>query len=231
MPELRARREGWCEMSFLEQRELLAAALMSALEGADGVEGVEVEAGTPGREYDLTARVQTDVGALRAPLWSHIRATLFCDPSIHPANRARFAPEHAVEDAAVRLRARLTATFSLESRGLTVEIGLAGGGTRRWIAERSRFRHRAAVVREDEVPEAAADEDLRDLLGRFYTGPSLRASGGDGEAFLVPASSEAEGPLVSLCHACGRFQDGPADSCPDCGGPVDVVVAARPSRR
>src|SRR5690606_25292946 len=134
----------------------------------DGVTDVVVEAGTLGREYDLTAVVETDVGALRAPLWSHARAMVFCDPSVHPANRERFAPGHAVRAAEEALRGRLSVPFTLESRGLTVTLAPREGVERVWTAERSLFRNRTAVTREDRLLEGGA-EDVRDLLGHFYT--------------------------------------------------------------
>ena len=45
----------WCTYSFPEHRERLAAALLTALADSPGVESVVIEAGTVGREYDLTA--------------------------------------------------------------------------------------------------------------------------------------------------------------------------------
>lgn len=220
----------WCTLSFADQRDALATALLSALDGVEGVSAVVVEAGTVGREYDLTAMVETDVGRLRAPLWSDGRARIFCDPSVHPANRAPLAPGHAVKRAAAELRPRLSVRFTLESRGLTLAFPADAGAERSWTAERSRFRNRTAVTREDRVLEG--DEgDLRDLLARFYSGPSLRASDGEGTAFLLREASDLEGPLVTLCQACGRWAEGAAGACPHCGGPADVVVAARPPRR
>ncbi|HEX7241115.1 MAG TPA: hypothetical protein VF263_12655, partial [Longimicrobiaceae bacterium] len=65
----------------------------------------------------------------------------------------------------------------------------------------------------------------------FYTGPGLRMVGEDGAAFLLPAAPEAEGPLVSLCHGCGRWAEGPVAACPGCGGAVETVLAVRPPRR
>ena len=222
--------EAWCALGFAEQRALLAAALRERLGGSEGVNDVVIEAGTIGREYDLTAMVETDVGRLRTPLWSHARAAIYCDPSVHGANRRQLAPALAVEEAADRVRRRLSVRFSLESRGLTVTMTPEEGVERLWTAERSLFRNRTAVTREDRVHNAG-EVDVRDLLAHFYTGPSLRVTGEDGSAFLLPEASEAEGPLVSLCHACRRWSDGAHPSCPDCGEPVDVVTAARPPRR
>lgn len=222
--------EAWCGLPFLEQRAHLAEALLRELGEPGGVTGVQVEAGAIGREYDLTAAVQTDVGTLRTPLWSHARAAIFCDPSVHPANRRQLAPGLAVSEAADRLRRRLSATFSLESRGLTITTSPEDGVERVWTAERSRFRNRTAVTREDRVLNPPEELDVRDLLAHFYEGPSLRVTG-EGEAFLLPAASDVEGPLVSLCRACHRWSEGPAARCEECGGPVEVVVAARPPRR
>ncbi len=222
--------EGWCGLSFLEHRDLLAEALLRELGEAEGVTGVQVEAGMAGREYDLTAALQTDVGTLRTALWSHARATIFCDPSIHPANRRQLAPGLAVREAADRLRRRLSVSFSLESRGLTLTTSPEEGVERVWTAERSRFRNRTAVTREDRILNPPEELDVRDLLAHFYVGPSLRVAGA-GEVFLLPEASEAEGPLVSLCRACRRWGDGPSERCEACGGPVEVVLAARPPRR
>lgn len=222
--------EAWCGLSFLDQRAHLADALLRELEDRPGVTGVQVEAGTVGREYDLTAALQTDVGTLRAPLWSHDRAAIFCDPSVHPANRRQLAPGLAVAEAADRLRRRLDVSFSLESRGLTVTSSPEDGVERVWTAERSRFRNRTAVTREDRVLNPPDELDVRDLLAHFYVGPSLRV-GGEGEAFLLPGASEAEGPLVTLCRACHRWSDGARERCEECGGPAEVVIAARPPRR
>ena len=222
--------EEWCGGSFTEHRERLAEALRDELGAMEGVTEVVVEAGTVGREYDLTAMVETDVGRLRTALWSHARAAIYCDPSVHPANRAQLAPGHAVREAADRLRRRLGARFSLESRGLTVEMSPEEGVVRTWTAERALFRNRTAVTREDRV-ENAGDVDVRDLLAHFYVGPSLRVTGADGTAFLLPEASEVEGPLATLCHACGRWSEGAHASCPDCGAVGEIVIAARPPRR
>jgi hypothetical protein len=54
---------------------------------------------------------------------------------------------------------------------------------------------------------------------------------GDGSAFLLPAAPEAEGPLVSLCPACGRYVEGERRRLPECGGPAETVMAVRPPRR
>lgn len=220
----------WCGLSYLQRRAALAASLEEELAGVEGVREIRVEAGVVGREYDLTAVVETDVGLLRTPLWSHARAAIFCDPSVHPANRGQLSPALAVGEAADRLRRRLAVPFALESRGLTITLSPEDGVERIWTAEHSRFRDRTAVTREDRVAKSA-DVDVRDLLAHFYTGPSLRLVGEDGQAFLLPAAEEAEGPLVSLCQACRHWSEGPHAECPECGGAVDVVVAARPPRR
>jgi hypothetical protein len=220
----------WSALSLRERRDLLAAALLDALEGAPGVQGTRIEVGPVDRPYDLTAVAETDVGDLRTPLWSHARAEIFVDVSVHPANRGQLAPEGAVREAAERLRARLSVPFSLESRGLTATMTPEKGVERTWTAERARFRNRTAVTREDVVADAA-EVDLRDLLAHFYTGPSLRMVAADGSAFLLPAAPEAEGPLVSLCPACHRYAEGSAAACDECGGPVETVVAVRPPRR
>ena len=222
--------EGWSSLSFSERREAIAESLREALADAPGVIEVVVEAGTTGREYDFTAMVETDVGRLRTPLWSHARAAIFGDPSVHPANRRQLAPAPAVVEAADRLRRRLAVPFALESRGLTVTVAEEEGVERVWIAERSLFRNRTAVVREDRVTNAAPDIDLRDLLAHFYTGPSLRLVGEGADPFLLPAASEAEGPRISLCAGCGRWFEGVHEECPACGAATDVVVAARPAR-
>ena len=222
--------ERWCALGFAEHRALLADALRAELGEGSGVTGVVIEAGTVGREYDLTAMVETDVGRLRAPLWSHARAAIYCDGSIHAANRRQLAPGLAVREAADLLRRRLSVRFSLESRGLTLTMTPEEGVERTWTAERSLFRNRTAVSREDRVLDAG-EVDVRDLLAHFYVGPSLRVVGEDGSGFLLPEASEVEGPLVTLCHACGRWSEGAHAACPHCAGAVDVVVAARPPRR
>lgn len=221
----------WCEMSFHDQRETLARAVADRLEDLGFVAEIEVEAGTIGREYDLSVAVRTDVGVLRTPLWSHARAEIYCDPSVHPANREQLSPALAVAEAAGRLRRRLDVPFSLESRGLTVKLEPEAGVERVWTAERALFRNRTAVTREDQVRNAADDIDVRDLLAHFYSGPSLRVVGEDGQAFLLREATEAEGPLVSLCSGCGRWSRGSAPECGECGAATDVVVAARPGRR
>jgi hypothetical protein len=223
--------EQWCTLDFAARREVLAQALREALLEAPGVREVQVEAGTPGREYDFTVLVETDVGRLRTPLWSHARAVVFCDASIHQANRRQFAPRTAVDQAAERLRLRLSVPFTLESRGLTVTLTPEEGVERVWLAERSLFRNRTAVIREDRVANAAPDLDLRDLLAHFYTGPSLRLVPAEGDPFLLPAATDVEGPRISLCTACARWADGSYEKCPACGATTDVVIAARPPGR
>jgi hypothetical protein len=220
----------WCPLSGRERRDLLAAALAEALAAVDGVDEVWVEAGTIEHPEDYTAVVETGVGRLRTPLWSDARARVFCDPSVHPANRRQLAPAPEVERAAARLRSRLEVRFTLEARGLSLEYAPEPGVRRTWTAERARFRDRTAVTREDVVAKAG-EVDLRDLLAHFYTGPSLRAVGDDGTAFLLPAASEEEGRLVTLCPACGRWAEGPHPACPTCGAPADTALAVRPGRR
>jgi hypothetical protein len=222
----------WSALSDLERRDALAHALGEALAGAPGVKGVRVQAGPVERPYDYTAVAETDVGDLRTPLWSHARATVFSDLSIHPANRRQLAPAPEVERAADRLRRRLAVPFTLEARGLTLKLEPEPGVERTWTAERSRFRNRTAVSREDVVTAAAGDTDVRDLLAHFYTGPSLRAVGEDGTAFLLPGQQDEDGRTVSLCSACGRWHEGDAPRCPACGAPAEAVaVTRRASRR
>jgi len=221
----------WCPLSDRERRELLARAVHDALRDEAGVTGARIEVGPVERPYDYTAVVETDVGDLRTPLWSHAKATIFCDPSVHAANRRQLAPAAEVDRAADRLRRRLAVPFTLETRGLTLTLAPEPGVERTWTAERSRFRNRVAVTREDVVTAKAEDGDVRDLLAHFYTGPSLRAVAGDGTAFLLPAQVEAEGRLVTLCERCGKWREGAAEACADCGGPVEVVLASRPPRR
>jgi hypothetical protein len=220
----------WCPLSDRERRDRLASALLDALEGSPGVRDTRIEAGTVDRPYDYTAVVEADVGNLKTPLWSDARARIFCDPSIHSANRRQLAPGLDLARAAERLRSRLDVRFSLETRGLTMKMSPEPGVERTWTAERARFRDRTAVSRED-VVEKAADVDLRDLLAHFYTGPSLRAVAEDGTAFLLHAASEEEGRLVTLCIACQRWSEGAHAACEHCGGPVETVLAARPARR
>ena len=220
----------WCPLSERERRDLLADALRDALAGASGVEDVVVEPGTVERPCDYTAVVEADVGRLRTPLWSDARARIFCDPSVHPANRRQLAPGPEVERAAARLRSRLEVRFTLESRGLSLVYSPEPGVERTWTAERARFRDRTAVSREDVVAKAG-EVDLRDLLAHFYTGPSLRAVGEDGTAFLLPGSAEEEGRLVTLCSGCGRWEEGPHSACPTCGAAADTLLAVRPPRR
>jgi hypothetical protein len=105
------------------------------------------------------------------------------------------------------------------------------GVERVWTADRSRFRGRTAVTREDHV-EKAAEVDLRNLLAHFYTGPALRCVDAEGNAFLLPAAAEPEqGPLVTLCQQCHHWSKGAQAACPECGGPADVVAAVRSVRR
>jgi hypothetical protein len=223
--------DAWAALSDRERRDLLAGTLLALLAGAPGVTGTRMEVGPVDRPYDYTAVAETDVGDLRTPLWSHARATIYVDPSIHPANRRQLAPGPELERAAERLRGRLAVPFALESRGLTVTLTPEPGVQRTWVAERARFRNRTAVSREDVVEKAAADVDVRDLLAHFYTGPSLRLAAPDGTAFLLPAASEDEGRLVSLCQQCGRWSEGTDAACAECGGPAEVVRAVRPTRR
>jgi hypothetical protein len=222
--------ELWCSLSDRERRERLAGALLEALSGAPGVVGTRMEVGPVDRPYDYTAVVETDVGDLKTPLWSHARAGVFCDASIHEANRRQIAPGLEVERAAERLRRRLEVRFTLETRGLTLAMEREPGVERTWTAERSRFRNRTAVVREDVIANAA-DVDVRDLLAHFYTGPALRAVGTDGAAFLLPAASDEEGRLVTLCPRCHRWDEGSRATCESCGAAVDTVLAVRPPKR
>ncbi len=222
----------WFPVSDAERRGILAAALLQELDGAPGVQGTRIEVGPVGRGYDLTAVVDTDVGDLRAPLWSHVRASIFCDASIHPANRRQLAPGLAVRAAAENFRARLAVPIALESRGATLTLALEKGVERAWIAERSRFRGKTTVTREDRITNPPEDLDLRNLLAHFYTGPGLRLVDSEGNSLLLPAQADPEdGPLVSLCGACHRWTNSPVDACPECGSPVDTVIATRPARR
>lgn len=221
----------WCPLTNAERREALARAVFEALRDAPGVKGARIEVGPVERPYDYTAVVETDVGDLRTPLWSHARAVIFCDPSVHPANRGQLAPALEVERASDRLRRRLAVPFTLEARGLTLKLQPEPGVERTWTAERSRFRSRTAVSREDVVTAKTEETDVRDLLAHFYTGPSLRAVADDGTAFLLRAQADEEGRLVTLCVHCGRWQEGAAAACSECGGPTEVVLAVRPARR
>src|SRR4051812_17737915 len=157
----------WSALSDRERREALARTLGDALRDAPGVKGARIEVGPVDRPYDYTAVVETDVGDLRTPLWSHAKATIFCDPSVHAANRKQLAPAAEVERAAGRLRRRLAVPFTLETRGLTLALEPEPGVARTWTAERSRFRSRTAVTREDVVTAKAEDGDVRDLLAHF----------------------------------------------------------------
>lgn len=221
----------WCPLSSLERRELLAAELFERLRGEDGVVGARIEPGPFGNEYDLTAVIETDVGDLRTPLWSHVRSGIFCDSSIHPANRRQLAPGHALGEAAERLRSRLAIRLVLESRGASFTWRLGDEVERVWTAERALFRGRTAVTREDRLG-SPGEGDLRDLLALHYTGPALRLVAEDGTPTLLPgAIEEADGRLVSLCTACGRWAEGGARECSECGAPAEPVIAHRPHRR
>jgi hypothetical protein len=102
---------------------------------------------------------------------------------------------------------------------------------RTWTAEHSTFRRRTSVSREDLI-QNAADVDVRDLLAHFYTGPSIRLVSDEGNAFILPAASEVEGSLVTLCQSCRAWEFAAASVCGSCGGDrVEVVIAARPPRR
>lgn len=220
----------WCPLSDRERRDRLAAALLDALRDEPGVLDTRLEVGPVDRPYDYTAVVETDVGDMKTPLWSHARSVVFCDPSIHSANRKQLAPGLEVQRAAARLRTRLNVRYALETRGLTLTLTPEPGVERTWTAERARFRDRTAVSREDVIAKAG-EVDLRDLLAHFYTGPSLRVTGEDGTAFLLPAASEEEGRLITLCIACHHWAEGSASKCESCGGPVETLLAARPGRR
>lgn len=220
----------WCPLSLAERRERLAAMLLGELEGTPGVTGAAIGVGPSDRPYDLTAIAETDVGPLRTQLWSHTRASIFCDGSVHPANRAHLAPGFAVREAAERLRTRCAVPLALESRGLTLTLTPEPGVTRSWTAERSRFRGRTAVTREDQVANAG-EVDLRDLLAHFYTGPALRLVGPEGPLLLPGAADDPDAPLVSLCPACHTWSEGAVSPCPACGAATDTVAAVRPARR
>jgi hypothetical protein len=222
--------DGWCALDERARRDLLARTLAGALSDLECVREVWVEAGTVERPQDYRVVVETDAGRLRTPLWSDARARIFCDPSVHPANRRQLAPGPEVERAAERLRRRLAVRFTLETRGLTLTYSPEPGVERTWTAERARLRDRASVTRQDVVARPG-EVDLRDLLAHFYTGPSLRAVGEDGTAFLLPAASDEEGRVVTLCAACGRWAEDAHATCPSCGAPADPVLATRPPRR
>ena len=223
--------EEWCSLTFPQRREWLVRTLSEHLSAHSAVTAVTVEVGPTGREYDLTAVVDTDVGRLRTPLWSHARASIYCDGSVHPANREQLSPVKAAEEAAGRLNTRLAVPYTLESRGLTFSTTPEEGVQRTWTAEHSLFRKRTAVVREDRV-ERAGELDVRDLLAHFYTGPSIRLVSESGEAFLLGPAADAEGPLVTLCRSCSRWAEGALASCSSCGSSaVDPVVATRHERR
>jgi hypothetical protein len=221
----------WCTRSLPEQRELLAASLLQELDDGSGTLAATIEVGPVERPYDLTAALETDVGVLRTALWSNARATIFCDPSVHLENRRRFAPGHGLRAAAESLRRRLAVPVKLESRGLTLSLQLAEGVERTWSAEKSLFRGKTAVVREDRISDPG-DADLRELLARHYTGPSLRLVLDDGSALLLPGGAdEPDGTLISMCVRCNRWEEGVRELCTACGSPVDVAQASRPARR
>ncbi|HWK90528.1 MAG TPA: hypothetical protein VNP72_11135, partial [Longimicrobium sp.] len=135
----------WCPLTARERREVLARALLARLEGAPGVRDARIEVGPVDRPCDYTAVAETDVGDLKTPFWSHTRAVIFCDPSIHHANRRQLAPGPELGKAAARLRGRLAVPFTLEPRGLTLRLEPEAGVERTWTAERARFRDRTAV--------------------------------------------------------------------------------------
>lgn len=221
----------WCALSDRQRRDRLAGELWRLLHDAAGAREASIGMGPVDRPYDLTAILLTDVGALRTPLWSHARATIFCDSSVHPANRKQLAPGFAVQQAADQLRRRTAVQFNLEARGLTLTLSPEPGVERTWTADRSRFRGRTAVTREDRIDQAA-DVDLRDLLAHFYTGPALRCVNAAGDAFLLPAAAEPEpGALMTLCMHCRHWSEGAHAACLHCGGAADVVVSTPASRR
>ena len=220
--------DGWTDATVAERRAALAAALREALGDRGEIAEITIEPGPIGREFDLTVVATTDVGRMRTPLWSHARAMMYEDPSIHPANREQFSPAGEIEAASDRLRRRLAVPYALESRGLTVTLSPEPGVERTWTAEHSTFRRRTSVTREDRV-ENAADVDVRDLLAHFYTGPSLRLVSADGDPFLLPARAEVEGLPVTLCYGCGSWSEGSSANCSACGSDrVEAVIAARP---
>ena len=99
-----------------------------------------------------------------------------------------------------------------------------------WTAERSRFRNRTAVAREDRVLNPPDELDVRDLLAHFYVGPSLRVEG-EGDTLPPPRGHRGGGPARLPLPACHRWSEGARERCAECEGPVDVVIAARPPRR
>lgn len=221
----------WAAADMPARRRALESALAAALGDRPEVVELRVEWGPPGRPYDLVAAVVTDVGVLRAPFWSQARAELFADASVHPANRQAFAPAPALERAVAALRRRLAVPARLESRGLVLRWEIAPGVERVWAAERSRWRGHAVVVREERIADPG-DADLPALLRDRYTGPALRVVPEGGSPFFLPEQADPDaGPLVSLCPACHRWAEGAQERCPHCGGPVDVRVAIRPTRR
>jgi hypothetical protein len=221
----------WCTRTFPEHRELLANALLLELAAPAGVVGANIQVGPVHAPYDLTAAVETDVGVLRTALWSHARAEIFCDPSVHRENRSRFAPGHALKAAAQVLLRRIAVPVKLESRGLTLALQLEDTLERVWSAEKSLFRGKTAVIREDRISDPG-EADLRELLAHHYTGPSLRLTLEDGSALFLPgAGDDSEGPLVSLCVRCNRWEEGVLERCAACESPVEVVHASRPARR
>jgi hypothetical protein len=223
--------ERWCGMSMAERREWFVTTLEAAFSEDDAVTGARVEVGPVERPYDLTAVLETDAGDLRAPLWSHARASIYCDGSVHPDARGRLAPEGAVEEAAAALRQWLAVPYELGQRGLTVTIDRGEGLARTWTVEKSLFRGAATITREDRMESPPEEADLRDLLEAFYAGPSLRLVGKEGPLHLPAGADGTAAPLVSLCPRCERWAEGDRAACPHCGGPVEVTVRLRPARR
>jgi hypothetical protein len=223
--------ERWCGMSLGERREWFVTALAAAFSEDDAVTGARVEVGPVERPYDLTAVLETDAGDLRAPLWSHARASIYCDGSVHPDARRRLAPEVAVQEAAATLGRWLAVPYELGQRGLSVTIDAGEGLARTWTVEKSLFRGAATITREDRMENPPEEADLRDLLEAFYTGPALRLVGKEGTLHLPAGNDGASAPLISLCPRCERWAEGDLAECPHCSGPVEVSVRLRPTRR